>query len=688
LRLTSFDIKNFRSIGKTSCHVTDNLTVLAGKNESGKTNILDALTCLNDEIEFKETDRPLNKETNDDTLIRFDFKLNNEEKKECIQDFQIDINDLPDDVIIELTFNKNEYMIYGPFINEIEKRFDKYFETEKSLSNEKIKEINKQLTVSNLQEKGFTETGFVERMDYITLDEKAIELTDIEKQLPRNPQNNQSLYPELIKLINELLNVLFSVRDQIGSIRDKIWMLRPKVVKFSSFDDILPSQVPYSEFTEENLKANHRIVYDLGKLAGIDFNEFQTDDRQVRENLTEQAARITTIKFMKFWKQNPVEFKFRIDEPQVSIFVRDKGKEVSYKPEQRSKGFQWYLSFYLRLEAQAREKNSLILIDEPGLYLHAKAQKDVLDVLENESEKNQVIFTTHSPYLIDPNELNRIRLVIKDEKTEQTIITNSFHKGADADTLTPIVTAIGLDLTRGLLFSKELNLVLEGISDYYYLRAMIEILKKSGRFEFPENISLIPCVGNTNMGLIISLLHGLDLKYKVIIDKKGSTRVINRLKNSGLKDDEIITIGKTENDSIEELFETSDREKYQIDSKSISKAAISRSFYEKVKSGEYTKFSEATLAGFVFLLDIITKGLATKENLEDVIQKIETDLKNILDGIAVAYSFELDEKVKNDWIKEAIDKIKTYTKLSPEKIDEIKNQFSEEVKIKIQKEKK
>ena len=474
----------------------------------------------------------------------------------------------------------------------------------------------------------------------------------------------------------------------MDSVRDKIWMSRPKVVKFSSFDDILPSQVPYSEFTEANLKANHRIVYDLAKLADIDLDKFQTDDRQVRENLTEAAARITTSKFMEYWKQNPVEFKFRIDEPHVSIFVRDEGKEISYKPEQRSKGFQWYLSFYLRLEAQAREKNSLILIDEPGLYLHAKAQKDVLAVLENESKKNQVIFTTHSPYLIDPNELNRIRLVVKDEKTEQTILTNSFHKGADADTLTPIVTAIGLDLTRGLLFSKELNLVLEGISDYYYLRAMIEVLKKSGRFEFPENISLIPCVGNTNTGLIISLLHGLDLKYKVIIDKKGSIRVINRLKNSGLKDNEIIVIGETENDSIEELFEASDREKYQIDSKSINKAAISRSFYEKVKSGEYTKFSEATLAGFVSLLGIITKGLAPQENLEDAIQKIETDLKNILDGIVVAYSFELDEKVKNEWIKEAVDKIKTYTKLSPEKIDEIKNQFSEEIKIKIQKEKK
>jgi len=342
LKLTFFEIKNFRSIGKTSCHLAGGLTVFAGKNESGKTNVLDALTTLNDEIEFKETDRPLNIKSEDDVLIRFDFKLNDDEKKECLKDSQIDTKDLSDDVVIELVFNKNEHTIHGPFITEIETRFEKYFENEKSLSNEKIKEINKELMVSDLQEKGFTETGFIERMDSTTLDEKAIELKDIEVQLPRNPQNNQSLYPKLTKLINELLNVLFSVRDQMDAIRDKIWMLRPNVVKFSSFDDILPSQVLYSEFTDANLKANHRIVYDLGKLADMDFDKFQTDDRQVRENLTEQAARITTNKFMKFWKQNPVEFKFRIDEPQVSIFVRDKGKEVSYKPEQRSKGFQIY----------------------------------------------------------------------------------------------------------------------------------------------------------------------------------------------------------------------------------------------------------------------------------------------------------------------------------------------------------
>jgi len=679
LKLKSFRIKNFRSIEDTKCQLADKITVLAGKNESGKTNILDALMTLNDEVEFKESDRPLNKEPDVDVRITFYFELNEDEKKHCLKEFQIDLMDLPNSVVIENSFDEDAPIIYGPFIEKVEKIIAKNFEKEKSLFNDKIRELNK-----HFQETSMGGTSPIGKIDLATLDQTIIDLKEMETELPRNPQSHQPENPELLKNIQDLSNLINPVIDKLQSVLDRIWEMRPKVVKFSSFDDILPSQVPYAEFTEELLKQNHRIVYDLGKLADIDFNRIQTDDRQIRETLTEEAARITTTKFMKFWKQFPVEFKFRIDEPHVSIFIRDAGKEIPYKPEQRSKGFQWFLSFYLRLEAQANEENNLILIDEPGLYLHARAQKDVLGVLEGEAEKNQIIFTTHSPYLIDPNELNRIRLVLKDEKNEQTVITGSYYKGADADTLTPIVTAIGLDLTRDMIFSKEFNLVLEGISDYYYLRGMIEVLKKSGGYEFPENIALIPCVGNANVGLIVSLLMGLGLKYKVVLDRKSSTRVINRLKKSGLKDDEIILVGITVNDSIEELFDESDREQYKIESESENKAAISRNFYEKVKSGDFIRFSPVTVDNFRDLLDSLKSGLVHVENLEEAIAGIESDLKNIAEGLAVKYSVVLSPEDEKELIEKYANKIKGLPKLSTEKANKIKDQFRVELENELQ----
>ena len=199
---------------------------------------------------------------------------------------------------------------------------------------------------------------------------------------------------------------------------------------------------------------------------------------------------------------------------------------------------------------------------------------------------------------MNPDELNRVRLVIKDEKTDKTTVTNSYYKGADSDTLTPLVTAIGLDLTRDLLFSKNTNLVLEGISDYYYLRAMIEYLKRIKNYSFLNDVSLIPCVGGANISLIVSLLIGLELPYMILLDKKGNVKLLNKLKKNGITDDEIILVGIESNDSIEELFDEQDRTKYAIDSNSENKAAVSRKFYERVKKLEIQDLSPTTLDNY------------------------------------------------------------------------------------------
>ena len=96
-------------------------------------------------------------------------------------------------------------------------------------------------------------------------------------------------------------------------------------------------------------------------------------------------------------------------------------------------------------------KPNVILIDEPGLYLHAKAQKDLLTVLLEHSSTYPVVFSTHSPYLITENNLENVRLVEK-SRTEGTKILGKIHAHATADheTLTPILTAIGLGINDSI----------------------------------------------------------------------------------------------------------------------------------------------------------------------------------------------------------------------------------------------
>jgi len=258
------------------------------------------------------------------------------------------------------------------------------------------------------------------------------------------------------------------------------------------------------------------------------------------------------------------------------------------------------------LSAEGNE-NILLLIDEPGLYLHAKAQKDVLELIEEFSESNQIIFSTHSPYLIDSSKLGRLRLVTsnKDRKIE----INEFNAKADIDTLTPIITAIGLDITQGLTFPKKKNITVEGVSDYYYLQAMLKYLKNNESYEFPDDLVFIPCVGSTKVGTVASFFHGYGLDYKILLDMKGTTKTKNALIRDGVDNERIINVGKEETDSIEELFDSEDIKKYNLISKEPSKKIISRNFYDEMSPKKSKKkLSVKTVTAFKKLFDNIKKN--------------------------------------------------------------------------------
>jgi len=676
MNLKSFDIKNFRSITHAKCNLAGALTIFAGKNESGKTTILDALTALNKDDTFSEADRPLNQETEEDTIIEYNFELTKEEKEKCLKDFDLSPESVSNEVTIKKICNQNITSVDGPFINDVERKLGKLAETDKNFINKNLESINK-----HLENFSYDPLPLFTKIDYDQLEDLYDELNSLRDKIPKNPQNNQSTQPTLSNAIDVFIPKLNELRQKLEPIIDFIFSKQPRVIKFSSFDDILPSEVPYAEFTEELLKTNHKIVYDLVNLAGIDLEKIQSDDTQLRENLSEKAARITTRKFKEFWDQDQIEFIFRFTEPNVSIYIRDEGKETSFKPDQRSKGLQWFLSFYLRLNAEGREENNLILIDEPGLYLHAKAQENVLRVLESESNNSQIIFTTHSPYLIDPNELNRIRLVVKDEKTNQTNITSSFYIGGDADTLTPIITAIGLDLSKLLFFSKTLNVVLEGISDYYFLRGIITFLEKTENYDFPDDISLISSIGNANVNVIVSILMGLGFPYKIILDNKGSSKIFNKLKRDGIEPD-IIKVGTKETDSIEDLFDKIDRERYQLDNKSLSKAAISRRFYENVKTNEYKDFSPLTLTNFKTLLDKIKADTSTK-TIEENIDEIAKILDKTSEVLIAKFSLPISESERKTLLEKYRAKLRVFGKPSRSMQNEIFFEFLNEISASV-----
>jgi hypothetical protein len=161
-----------------------------------------------------------------------------------------------------------------------------------------------------------------------------------------------------------------------------------------------------------------------------------------------------------------------------------------------------------------------LLIDEPGTYLHARAQKDVLHLLEDRlSKKDQIIYSTHSPFLIPSDKLHRLRIVAKTPETATVILDRLTHpllRGAEfSDTLSPILAAIGMDIREAIDFVRDRNLIVEGISDYYYITAWSRLIDP----HFIEQVHVFPAAGAPSVVTLASLFIGWGIEFAALLDR-------------------------------------------------------------------------------------------------------------------------------------------------------------------------
>ncbi|MBD3189242.1 MAG: AAA family ATPase [Candidatus Heimdallarchaeota archaeon] len=630
MELISFEIKNFRSISQTKCLVDPRITILAGKNESGKTNILEALEKINKENKLEEKDKP-QWDTNLIPEITFKFSLGNNDLNSLYENLKIiqaksteraafpnDFskeknvevkNELSREIIIEIGFDKDlelKGVLIDSFKEEIIKTVRKQLKQYDKLI-KKIADINQNKDITDIF------NLFEDTIDKDIVLELKQKIQHLKQKIPIIEQKTSE--EDISNSASEMIDNSLKLINEFEKIEQKLVDRLPRFILYDSFEDSLPDKVPVNKIiTEQRLNSsNLRIVWDLLKLAKLDIDSFKTNNDQKRTIASRSASKICSDSFGKFWKQNPIEISLEDKKDNLCIWVYDKGKDIPFKPTQRSKGLQWYISFFLRLKSEGIE-NSIILIDEPGANLHAKAQSDVLRLLEEISNENQIIFATHSPYLI-PKKLQRVRLVERDIDSAETIIINSFNKGSDHETLTPIITAVGLDLSRNLLFSKENNILLEGVSDYYYLITVLNYLKEKEEYKFSKDISFMPSIGHNQITYLISIMIGWGLEYLILLDKKGTSKTYKKLLNEGIDQSKIIFVGKDEDDSIEDLFGEDDVKKYGFNNfkkkkkwkqKRYSKAAIAKDFAIKAEDEEF-ELSDETISNFKELFDKIKK---------------------------------------------------------------------------------
>ncbi|KAA4287866.1 ATP-binding protein, partial [Bacteroides ovatus] len=175
------------------------------------------------------------------------------------------------------------------------------------------------------------------------------------------------------------------------------------------------------------------------------------------------------------------KLRIKVDGQYLKVVVEDElGVEVEL--DQRSEGFQWMVSFYVVFFAEAsdKHKNVILLLDEPGQSLHALKQAEFRETLSKLSTKNQTIYTTHSPFLVGTNELDKVRVVEMVDRTTGTKVHLSLT-ATDDDAIIPLQEALGYDLAQSMFFHKK-NLVLERLSN---------LLMAAGKNGINEQIALI-----------------------------------------------------------------------------------------------------------------------------------------------------------------------------------------------------
>lgn len=215
---------------------------------------------------------------------------------------------------------------------------------------------------------------------------------------------------------------------------------------------------------------------------------------------------------------------------------------------------------------------NVILIDEPGLYLHAKAQKDLLKVLEKQFKMNILVFSTHSPYLIEENRLNNIRLIEKNDGIT-TVVGKPWSKIADKETLTPILTAIGLGLGDSISDRFKHNIICEGMEEVIYLQAFQYVTGNHEEYNF------INGGGAPKLEFFGRILEAWELNVKYLFDNDTAGK---RAGNKILRDNPAALVeyaSDSQGESTIDLISIEDFKKIMLEDESI----------EVVKNSVYLK---------------------------------------------------------------------------------------------------
>ena len=395
----------------------------------------------------------------------------------------------------------------------------------------------------------------------------------------------------------------------------------PKIIYINDFNDKVPRNINIEKFEklldkEQRTKLS-KVSKKLNRNLLLKWEELHKNS-QIKEDF--ENSEISLNYKDKY-------FTFSIADNRKIVIDEDGDKEretIHFDIDQRSKGFQWFFSFFIKLyynfQHTDEEYQSIILLDEPGVYLHSDFQKELLDILKKVSNNNKVIYCTHLENLVNPNIIPIKTIKIATRENENIELKNYFefsNNSRNLGDMTPLINALKLNSYPYNYFDKKILLV-EGMTEVIFFK----LLQEKGLLD--KEIVIIPLGGASQISTLVSLISGLSKKYVLLLDsdnegKKAYEKNKNMFGEYEAKNWILQKFENQEKNSLEDLYNENIRNilKEDIDYSEFNiKSIVINFYYESKNTPKRIKF-----------LRELKKIYDEKTELYNLIKKINTILE-------------------------------------------------------------
>lgn len=530
MKLKKCRIQNFRCITDSGWVDFDDIAVIVGRNESGKTSFLKALWRLNpyQNIGYnidREWPSGRRKEKSPEKIVVeavFSFSAEEQAEIAAIHESAKGIE--------AVEISRNYAGTYSHKFSPKSPSTEHAVEWVVDLLQKRLEALSEIFSDHFKTQYLAAFSALLEEIRNDGGSERAVEgLGEIKGRLssfraPTNPpqqQDNSAIGP-----LNERIDAVIEEIQATPLLRvvDYIHKHMPTFVYMDDYRTFVGSaqlDEVQKHKSEKKLKPEEETIIMIMDMAGLNLDDEvakgNEDDREQRMLDMNDASNTLTELISNRWSQRKYQVVFQADGQHFMTFVKDQSDRGLVPLEERSKGFQWFFSFdmHFMYETEGNFSNAIILLDEPGLHLHASAQRDLLERMKAYAKENQLVYTTHLPFMIDFKRLDNI-YVAEEIHNEGTKIHTNWAT-ADKDARFTLQAALGLSWSQSL-FVGQYNLVVEGVDDFWFLTIFSTLFEEAGQAGLDSDLVVTPAGGASKVAYVGTILHGQELHVAVLLD--------------------------------------------------------------------------------------------------------------------------------------------------------------------------